>query len=168
MDLNARQTRQLMLAGAVSLPRPFPAVGVVWFRQGKLSYGPERKDVPEEFLMIEEPLRGAKSTTRAVLRRDVAALFIPGRPTADGSFRISRRRYAHNLERGSWFLGDDVDPEVIIRRLQLPADADLCSAESDLRGIVFVAEAAPLVTATQTITTAADVLSYRHAYCTCE
>lgn len=168
MELNVRQTRQLLLAGTVPLPRPFPTVGVIWFREGKLSYGPERKEVPQEFLMIEEPTRGEKSTTRGVLLRDVSALFIPGRMRDDGSFCISRRRYARDLERGSWFLSADVNPDAIVGRLKLPRDADLATSQSILRGIAFVAEAAPLVTETQTITTAGEVLGYRRPYCTCE
>ncbi len=68
MDLSVRQTRQLTLAGTVPFPRPFPAAGVVSFQCWKLAYESGADRVSADMIVVEEPSRGEKFLTRAIVR----------------------------------------------------------------------------------------------------
>jgi hypothetical protein len=166
MDLNARQTRRLVLAGTVALPTPFPSTGIISFEAGSLTYASGRAPVATPFVVIQERARGNRSLTRATRQRDVAALFVPGVWRADGTFRISRRRWVNDLERGEWFLTDDVHAGEVDGRLQLRG-ADITTRDSILRGIAFIRKSRPVVSVTEVISTASEIIEWEEQYCTC-
>jgi hypothetical protein len=168
MDLNARQTRQMLLAGTVPFPSKFPSTGTISFEAGSLSYSKGRDRAPTGFVIVQERSRGKRTVIRAFLQSDVAGIFIPGRRRSDGYFRVSRKKWAGNYDRGEWFLGDDACADTISSRLKLRGGADVTSRDSLLRGIVFVSAGKPVLTVTQEVTTAGALRKVRAAACTCD
>jgi hypothetical protein len=76
MDLDARQTRNLLLAGTAPLPTPYSKTGVIAVYMGHLTYG-RGQQVRKRLLMVLDPSHH-RTTVQTVVRRDVAALYIDG------------------------------------------------------------------------------------------
>lgn len=151
MDLDARQARNFFQAGTVTFPTPFPSTGTISLDVGKWTYSvgaSKDKDV----ILVQE-FRGNCTIVRLILRNDVSAIFIPG-VKANGKFRISRKPYVANFDKGEWFLNDDIKEDVIRKRLDLDPKDDIRSRNSILRGIVYVPEEKRILRITETATTA--------------
>jgi hypothetical protein len=144
MDLGARQTRGLYLPGTVPFPTPYPSTGPISFDVGHLSYSaiepPRDKD-----LVVSQEHRGNQTIVRVMLQEHVSAVFIPGARNVDGVFRPSDKAQVDNFDEGEWFLGSDVNADVVRRRLKLGVQADISSRGSKLRGIVFIATERPVL-----------------------
>jgi hypothetical protein len=172
MDLDARQTRRLFLAGTVAFPTPFPSTGVIAFVSGQLRYDEAQPRKPTPMVVIHERAQRHRSLRRMVLQKYVAALFIPGSRRSDGTFCISRKKWVNNFERGEWFLHTDVNPEEVRRRLapdkEKPKDDKDQKENVTLRGIVFVAEHRPVMSMTEETTTAGETAECAEYGCTCE
>jgi hypothetical protein len=145
MDLDARHTRGLFLAGTVAFPTPFPTTGTISLDVGHLTYSPGEAPKEKDLLTVYE-YRRDRSVVRTMLQEDVAAVFIPGvwDENKKKVFRISDEPRLDDLEKGEWFLDTDVNPGAIRKRLYLKPEIDISTHNSRLRGIVFVAEDRPV------------------------
>jgi len=150
MDLDARQTRDLFLAGAAAFPTPFPNTGAISLERGNLTYSRRERPRETDLVIVQEFSQRRRSKTRVVLQEHVSALFVPGRWRGQ-TFRISRRRQVHDLDRGEWFLGGDVNATEVRGRLRLRDEDDITTRHSILRGIVFVAGYRPVITISECI-----------------
>lgn len=172
MDLDARQTRRLFLAGTVAFPQPFPSTGEITFEGGNLKFAGDQAQKPEPMVAVQEHARRNRSSRRVVLQDHVTALFIPGTRSPDGTFCISRKKWVNNFERGEWFLHSDVNPDAVRDRLA-PEDKKAKgkngkNGDTTLRGIIFLPEHLPVVSMTEETTTAGEALECIEYGCTCE
>jgi hypothetical protein len=167
MDLDARQTRRLFLAGTVAFPTPFPSTGTISFEMGSLKYSRGAEPVATAFVIVQELSRGQRFMSRAIQLEDVSAIFIPGAKDLAGKFQISSEKCVEDFERGEWLLKPDFKEEVIRRRLDLAKGDDITTRDSVLRGVVFVAEAEPVLSVAEVTTTAAEACEEMNGCC-CE
>lgn len=132
MSLDPRQTRRLQLADAIAFPTPFPTVGDIWCESGELLH--ERDGFKEGSLLvyIQEPRETNADTTRVVLARDVAAIFV-----AD-----EKATRVDDFENGAWYVRPVEKRDKGFERMR----KFLGSRETPKRGIVFVPENRPVVT----------------------
>jgi hypothetical protein len=165
MDLDARQTRSVFLAGTVTFPRPFPSTGTISLLKGNWTYADGEERVEKDLLIVQE-FRCHRTVVHVMLQTDVSALFIPG-VTRGGRFRISKKRRVDNFERGEWFLDTDVRVNKICDRLNL-RDDDFANRNSVLRGIVFVRRGSRIFRVTEVSTIAGAYDKPAKYDCTCE
>ena len=154
MDLDYRQTRRLYLAGTVAFPTPYPSSGIISFESGNLKYAAGEPAKAKVWVVVQEYSHRDRTIIRAILQEDVAAIFIPGTWKSNGKFRISRKKVVDDLEKGEWFVDSDVNSAAISARLELSNGDEITSRDSKLRGIVFVAEKAPVLNISEMIETA--------------
>jgi hypothetical protein len=145
MDLDYRQTRRLYLAGTVAFPSHYSSSGIISFESGHLKYAAGEPAKVKALVVVQEYSPRDRTIIRAMLQKDVAAIFIPGTRKSNGKFRISRAATVDDLEAGEWFVDADVDSAAISARLELSNGDEITSRDSKLRGIVFVAEHAPVL-----------------------
>ena len=157
MKLDARQTRRLLLAGAVPFPKPYPSTGRISIERTKLVYSRFSKK-PKAFIVVQEQHKNA--ATRLILRSGVAAIFIAGIwesvPRIGRVFKFSRQHAVHNFERGEWFLGPEINVDAIRTRLKKPKLA-IDKRGNPARGIVFVYKDRPVMTVTEVVQTAGSI-----------
>lgn len=139
MELDARQTRSLFLAGTVAFPTPFPSSGTISFDVGRLTYSPCDRPM-EKDLVISQEYQIARTNVRLMLQDDVSAIFVPGVRDERGAFQISNEPCVEDFEKGEWFLDTDVNPGTVRARLNLKDHDDISTRNSILRGIVFIPE----------------------------
>jgi hypothetical protein len=147
MDLDARQTRNLLLASTVCLPEMCSETGVIALYRRNLTYG-QGQQVQKRLLMVVEQV-GRKTIIHQVVRRDVTAVYIHGDRDGAGVFRISKEPWVDNFERGEWFVLKEINRRDIRARLGLPRGDDISTRDSVLRGIAFVVRGRPLLRATE-------------------
>jgi hypothetical protein len=155
MDLDYRQTRRLYLAGTVAFPTPYPSSGIISFESGNLKYAANEPAKVKVWVVVQEYSHRDRTIIRAILQEDVAAIFIPGTWKSKGEFRISRKTVVDDLEAGEWFVDSDVNSAAISARLELSKGNEITSRDSKLRGIVFVAEDARVLSIAEMTETAA-------------
>jgi hypothetical protein len=153
MDLGARQSRGLYLPGTVPFPTPYPSTGPISFEVGHLSYSAVEPPRDKE-LVVSQEHRGNQTIVRVMLQEQVSAVFMPGVRNVDGVFQPSGNAQVDNFDEGEWFLGSDVNAEVVRKRLKFGAHDDISSRGSKLRGIVFIATERPILRITETSQTA--------------
>jgi hypothetical protein len=153
MDLDFKVTRGLYLAGTVAFPTPYPSSGIISFESGNLKYAAGEPAKVTDLVVVQEYSHRDRTIIRAIRQEDVAAIFIPGRKSK-GEFRISRKTVVDDLEKGEWFVDSDVNSAAISKRLELSKGEEITSRDSKLRGIVFVAKNAPVVSIAQMTETA--------------
>jgi hypothetical protein len=153
MDLDAKQTRNFLLAGTVAFPTPFPSTGAISLYMGHLTYSPGQAPQNKEVVLLQQ-FHGNTTVLRLMLQEDVSAIFIPGERDGGGVFRISHEPYVDNFDRGEWFLRSDVSPATIRARLNLQPNDDIATRNSILRGIVFIDEDQPILHITEVAQTA--------------
>jgi hypothetical protein len=170
MKLDARQTRRLLLAGAVPLPKPYPSVGRISIERRKLVYS-RFAEKTKTFIVIQEQHKSA--VTRLILRSGVAALFFPGIwvrvPRIGRVFKFSRQHAVHNFEKGEWFLGPEINVDAIRTRLRKPKLA-IHKRGNPARGIVFVYQDRPVMSVTEVVQLAGCIGPRRtgHYCCDCD
>lgn len=155
MDLDSRQTRRMFLVGTVAFPTPFPSVGTISFETGNMSYPTNESPMAKELVVVQEFSQHSRSMVRALLQQHVAAIFIPGFRDGQGEFRISREASVDDFEQGMWFVDFDVTAATIRARLNRSEQDDFTTRSSILRGIVFVAKNAPVLSIAEMTETAA-------------
>ena len=155
MDLDYRQTRRLYLAGTVAFPIPYPSSGIISFESGNLKYAANEPAKVKVWVVVQEYSHRDRTIIRAILQEDVAAIFIPGTWKSKGEFRISRKTVVDDLEAGEWFVDSDVNSAAISARLELSKGNEITSRDSKLRGIVFVAKDARVLSIAEMTETAA-------------
>jgi hypothetical protein len=157
MKLDARQTRRLLLAGAVPFPKPYPSIGRISVERTKLVYSRLLNKL-KTLIVVQEQHKS--DVTRLFVKSGVAAIFIAGawvRVSRDGwVFRFSRQHAVHNFERGEWFLGPEISVDAIRTRLKKPKLA-IDKRGNPARGIVFVYEDRPVMTVTEVVQTAGSI-----------
>jgi hypothetical protein len=168
MKLDARQTRRLLLAGAVPFPKPYPSIGGISIERSKLVYSRLAKK-PTTFIVVQEQHKSA--VTRLILRSGVAAIFIPGiwvRVQRVGRvFKFSQRHAVHNFERGEWFLGPEISVDAIRTRLRKPKLA-IHKRGNPARGIVFAYKDCPVMTVTEVVQLAGCIDPCRTGHYCCD
>lgn len=135
MKLDIRQTRALYLAGTVRFPLCYSDSGEVWLDNCVLQFrGDSEKS---NFVFLHEKSSLEYSVTRLVRLSNVSAIFFPGcweERQGKRVFRFSDE--VHDLERGEWFYGPDVNAEKIQEVLM----TDIHNREAGAKGVVFVPE----------------------------
>ena len=147
MDLDARQTRSLLLASTVCLPEMCSETGVIAVYRRKLTYG-QGQQVRRRLLTVVEQV-GKKTIVHQMLRRDVTAVYIHGDRDDAGDFHISKEPWVDNFDRGEWFLLREINAREIRARLGLPRNDVVSTRDSVLRGVVFVEKGRPVLKATE-------------------
>jgi hypothetical protein len=138
MDLDFRQTRELLVAGAVAFPTPFPSTGTIALRTSDLIYFPNERPKRKDLVIVHEYHPGTR-IVRLMLQEDVSAIFVAGSRDDQGNFRTSHKPSVDDFDEGVWFLDSDVNEATVRQRLNVPHD-DISSESSILRGIVFIPE----------------------------
>jgi hypothetical protein len=164
MNLSVRQTRQMLLAGTVAFPRPFPSAGIISFETGSVIPDRDQGPADMEFLVVQELGRGRKLTTHSVRPADVRAIYVPGR-RKDKTFRISMRREVRDFDHGEWFFDQQIAIKDIAKQLQID-ERRLLTRESVLRGIVFVRGNRPVIRSAAYIATARELQYHERRFCT--
>ncbi len=168
MKLDARQTRRLLLAGAVPFPKPFPSIGRISIERGRLVFSKAVRQWTS-FVVVQDNCE--PSTTRLILRNGVAGIFFPGVwvsvPRRGKVFRFSQAHAAYDLERGEWFLGREINVKAIRERLRNPHLA-IDKRRSPARGIVFVYRDRPVMTITEIVQTAGSIRDHMTAVYCCD
>lgn len=161
MKLDARQTRRLLLAGAVPFPKPYPGVGRISLERTTLVYS-KILEKPKTLVVVQE--QHDQEKTRLILQSGVAAIFIAGAWVRASRrrrvFKFSHQHAVHNFERGEWFLGPEISVDAIRTRLKKPKLA-INKRGNPARGIVFVYRDQPVMTVTEVVQTAGSVEMYR-------
>jgi hypothetical protein len=167
MDLDAKQTRNLFLAGTVAFPKPFASSGTISLCVGDLTYSrsqaPQNKD-----LVIVQEFNSNRTVVRLMLQRAVSALFVPGERNGGGVFQISNEPFIYDFDQGEWFLDSDVNAATIRARLNLQPHDDISTRNSILRGMVFVGEDQPILHITEIAQTAGADLEMSNGYPCCQ
>jgi hypothetical protein len=165
MDLDARQLRSFFTAGTVAFPRPYPTLGRISFQGGRLTLAPAGQPQNKDLVIVYE-YQPNGSIVRTILQEDVSAIFVPGERDAAGAFTRSEKPYAESLERGEWFIGDDVNAAAVRARLNLQAP-DVSGPNSVLRGIVYVPKDRPILKVTEVAQTAGAEAESPEEICCC-
>jgi hypothetical protein len=160
-QLDSRQTRRLLLAGTVALPKPFPCTAVVRLEKGSLTLACGEEPVEEWFVVIREHGDLCRAVTRRVRTSDVVALYFPGGAVADGDNDSADQKptdencdcSVDDLDAGLWVLQAEVNRKGVKSRLGV----DLSDPASCVQAIVFVRKHAPVYTVTELAQTAFDL-----------
>src|SRR5262249_54738234 len=131
MDLDARQTRSLLLAGTIPFPAPFPTSGAISLTIGGLKHARDASSKNTE-LVVSGHGRDNTVERRLMRQIDVAGIFIPGVWDERGVFHIANAPCVDNFDQGEWFLDADVNAQTIRQRLKLRDDDDIATGESIL------------------------------------
>ncbi len=165
MDLDARQTRNLFIAGTVAFPTPYSTTGVISLDVGQLTYSPGEPAKTND-LVISQELRSNRTVVRLMLQQHVSAIFVPGVRDSAGKFQISDAPRVDSLERGEWFVDTDVNQATVRARLKLKPKDDISTRNSILRGIVYIAQDRPLLRINEVALTAGDEYTFVVHGCT--
>ena len=137
-QLSRRQTEALYLGGTVSIPRHFPDLGRIWYWPPGAVPGTNRKRT-SGILRIEQELSRSATVIRSCLLNDVAAIFVP------------RTRNCIDFEKGRLLLNEEIESNWA----RLRKDSD-----SAVLGIIYIAEAARVLTEVSLGMTAAQSADY--------
>lgn len=160
-QFDSRQSRRLLLAGTVALPKPFPCTAIVRLEKGSLTLACGEDPVEEWFVVIREPGDLSSATTRRVRASDVVALYFPGGAVGGGDEKPAEATGTNencgcsvdDLDGGLWVLQADVHRKGVKSRLGV----DLSDPKCCVQAIVFVPKHAPVYTVTELAQTAAAV-----------
>ena len=167
MDLDARQSRGLFLAGTVPFPTPFPSMGTIALDVGQFTYSQGQPPHAKDLVLVLE-FDGNRTVARIMLQDDVSAFFIPGFRDANGAFQISHAAQVGDLDEGEWFLNGDINAATVRQCLGLGQQDDISTRSSILRGIVFIAEDSPILRTTEIFCMAGEDEELQFPCCTCE
>lgn len=138
VQLSRRQIEALYLAGTVSIPRQFPELGRIWYWPPGAVHSSNRKHA-SAVLCVEQKLSLSVTVTRSCLLADVAAIFVPRTPDCV------------DYTKGTLLLTEEI--ESTWARLRK-------DGENAVRGIIYIAEAARVLTEISLGMTAAQSADY--------